>query len=403
MQRSIQLAVAFLFMLAAGPAAAAPLGPLPQLAGVGTPALRVQGLQLQLGIPDGRILSALSRNGYTDIKITRKQLTKARAEACKDGKRWDVEVAFDGRIRRANPIGDCRAVITAKVARQILRRQGFSAIQMASDGQGFVATACRGNRRFRVAMNPFGDIHHETLLGRCGGVLTQYDIAALLHAQGYSRIDAKRVRRGQFSAEACRGDDRVALRIGHDGAILKERRIGRCDPPIHPATIPAVLARYGFTRIEIVDRRLPRYVAHACRDTERLQISLNRFGEIVGERSIGRCQPRLSVAAMETRLRDIGYHPVRIVEHSDAGFVAEVCEDGTRLRLELTRYGETLSEQRLGECRSRRVRKILRELEKDGVRGATAFVEGCRKGKRVRIQLDPQGSFVERTVIGRCR
>jgi hypothetical protein len=390
-------------MLATQHATAVPLSLTPPPARDISPVIRTKGLQIQLGVADGMIYSVLSQNGYSDIQITKKKLTKATAEACKNGTRFKVEISFDGRIRKARRIGDCRPGINADIARNILRQRGFRQIQLSPDGAGFIAAACRKNRRYRVRLNQFGDIAGKKVLGQCGGSLTQYDVAAILKAQGYSRIQAKRVRRGNFGVEACRGDTRFELLVGNDGAVLRERRTGRCDPAIHPATIPAVLSRYGFTRIDVIDRRLPRYVAHACRGTQRLEISMNRFGEIRDEKSIGRCDPPLSAAALTDRLRGIGYDTVRIVRDDASGFIAEVCEEGVRYHLRLTRYGETLSEKRVGECQSRRVRKILRQLEKQGVRDATLYVDGCQNRKRVRIVIDEYGSIVRRSVIGPCR
>ncbi len=410
MNRFIQLAITLTFLFSAHHASAMPFPKFLSPAPDGSLVIQAQGLQIgdnglqiQLGVSDGMILSVLSRNGYSDIRITKKKLTKANAEACKNGTRFKVEISFDGRIRKAKRIGDCRPVINADIARNILRNKGFRKIQLSPDGAGFIAAACRKNRRFRVRLDQFGDIAGKKVLGRCGGSLTQYDIAAILRTQGYSRIQAKRVPRGNFSVQACRGDNRFEMLVGDDGAVLRERRIGRCDPPIHPATIPAVLARYGFTRIDVIDRKLPRYVAHACRGTQRLEISMNRFGEIADEKSIGRCDPPLSAAALEDRLRGIGYDTVRIVRDDASGFVAEVCEEGARFQLQLTRHGETLSEKRVGDCSSRRVRKILKQLEKQGVRDARLYVDGCRKNKRVRIMLDQYGSVVRRSVIGPCR
>jgi len=400
--KCIRLAFALIFLFVADHASAYPFPARPQAPFNESLVLQAQ-FRIEFGVSDGVILGSLSRQGYSDIRITKQKLTKARAEACKNGIRYDVEVAFDGRIRRANEIGKCRANINHEAAREILRKKGFRQIQLRPDGAGFVAAACRGKRRFRVFLDQFGDIRREKVLGRCGGILTEYDIAALLRAQGFSRVRTKRERQGNFSVKACRYDDQVALLVGRDGVILRERRIGKCDPPIHPATIPALLARYGFTRIDIIDRQLPRYVAHACRDAQRFEVSMNRFGEIIDERQIGRCELPLSAADLVVKLRDAGYGQIRIVEDKASGFVAEVCVGGSLLRLELTKYGETISERRLGDCPSRRVRKILRQFEKNGMTGATIFVEGCRKGKKLRIELDKFGAIVRRNVIGRCR
>lgn len=410
MERFIRFAIALAFVLTAHHASAAPIAKLPIPASGQPMVIQAQGLQLgnnglqlQLGVSDGMILSVLSRNGYSDIRITKKKLTKATAEACKHAARFKIEISFDGRIRKAKRIGDCRPGIDAGIARNILRNKGYRKIQLSPDGAGFIAAACRGDRRFRVRLNPYGDVEGEKFLGRCGGSLSQYDIAAILRAQGYSRIQARAARRGNFAVEACRGDNRFEMLVANDGAVLREQRTGRCAAPIHPATIPAVLARYGFSRIDVIDRKLPRYVAHACRANQRLEISMNRFGEITDEKSIGRCDPPLSAAALKDRLSSYGYDTVRIVRDDPSGFVAEICEEGIRFHLQLTRYGETLSEKRVGECHSRRVRNILKQLKGQGLRNPTLYAAGCRNGKRVRVELDPYGAVVRRSVTGPCR
>lgn len=362
-----------------------------------------QSIQFQLGVSNGMILNVMSRRGYTDINITKKKLTKAQAEGCRNGKRYKVEIALDGRIRKEVQIGTCRNPINQKAARKILRDRGYNQIFVRPEGNGFIAVACRSNRRFRVALDPFGDIRGEKLLGRCGGAMSKHDIAALLRARGFSRIDVKRGRRGAYAVEACRGDHRMKLVVGPAGGIVREQRIGRCDPPIHPASIPTLLAQYGFSRIDVVDRRLPRYLAHACRGNERLEIAMNRFGEISDERRIGRCDPPLNRQMLEDRLRAAGYTGVKIVGHSANGFVADVCEDAELLRLKLTIFGETVNQKRLGDCPTRPVGDVVDDFQSQGLSGATLFVEGCRRGRRIRIELDRTGEEVDRKTLGRCR
>lgn len=361
-----------------------------------------QSISFQLGLSDGMIIDVMGRNGYSDIHITKKKLTKARAEGCRDGKRYDVEIGFDGRIRKAKQIGTCRTQINQKTARQLLRQKGYKNIFVRPEGGHFAAVACRGNRRFKISMDPFGEIQGEKLLGRCTGALSEHDVAALLRARGFSRITVKRGPRGNYAAEACRGDRRLGLVVNINGAIVREQRIGRCDPAIHPASIPSLLARYGFSRIEVVDRKLPRYVAHACRGNERLEIAMNRFGEIRDERRIGRCDPPLTGTALEQHLRDAGYTGVRIIDQRANGFTAEVCEDANLLRLELTVFGETISQNQIGQCPTRPIGDVIAEFERRGLSGATVFVEGCRRGRRVRIELDRTGEDIGRRILGRC-
>lgn len=365
---------------------------------------QAQSIQFQLGLSDGMILNVMARNGYTDIRITKKKLTKAQAEGCRGGKRYKVEIRFDGRIKKFKEIGTCRARISPQTARNILRRKGYRQIRVRGEGNQFSAVACRGDRRVRVVMNLFGDIEHERALGRCGGALTEHDVAAILRARGFSRIQVRQIRQGNFGAEACRGSDKMRLVLNRAGSIVRQQRIGRCDPPIHPASIASRLARYGFSRIEVVDRSLPRYLAHACRGNDRLEVAMNRFGEIMNERRIGRCDPPLTGAMLERRLREAGYSGVRIVAQRANGFTADVCEDGERLRLELTIFGETINRQNInGRCPTRPIGDVVRDFERQGVEDTGLFIEGCRRGRRVRIELDRAGNEVDRREFGRCR
>lgn len=361
-----------------------------------------QGLQFELGVSDGLIFRVLTQNGFNEIKITKRRMTKARAEACKGGKKFDVEIGFDGRIRRANEIGSCRRAIDIGIAEQFLHKKGFRGIQINPGGNGFLAVACRGPHRMRLSLNQFGDIKSEKKLGRCGHALSNHDIAAQLRASGFSRIRVNRGQRGGFSAIACRGDRQIELRLNNNGAITGERRTGRCDPPIHPAGIPNLLARYGFSRVDVIDRQLPRYVAHACRGQERVAVSMDRYGEIVDENRIGRCDPPLTSAQLEAKLRDVGYGKVRVIDRTNSGFIAEVCEDRRLIELTLTVYGETISEKELGRCESRRVGGVLKSLEKRGMSNPRMFVVGCRKGMKVWLELDRYGSVASSTVKGRC-
>ena len=403
MKKLMWCITAIVLAMAADQAGAFPLPERSNFIGSQPLIIHAQGFQVELGISNGVIRRSLSKEGYSDIKVTKRKLTKARVEACKKGKRYVVEVKFDGRVKQIKQIGRCRSTVNANQARKRLKEKGFRQIQLLPHGKGFVAAACRDKRRYRLALNQYGDVRRETVLGRCGTALTQYDVAALLRAQGYSRVRVQPVRKGNYAVSACRQDSRVELLVSNFGVVTRENPVGRCDPPIHPAIIPAVLARYGFTRIDIIDRTLPRYVAHACRDTQRVAISMNRFGEIVDEEPIGRCDPALTAGGLTNMLRRAGYDRVSNVRDTASGYSAVVCEDGFRLELELTRYGETINQKPLGDCPSRRVRKVLESIERDGVRGVSMYVDGCMDRSRIRIEIDKFGNVGRQTVIGVCR
>lgn len=398
----LKRAILVLFAVIGFPAASHAFSAPPKLAVAQPLAEKVQ-LRLDFGISDAVILRSLRNQGYHDIRITDRKLTKARAQACKNGNRFDVEVASNGRIRRAVQVGRCRSEVGPQQVQQILKKRGIRANRIAETGDGFAVIGCRGDRRLRVEMNRFGEIVSERPLGRCGGRLSERELVMELRSMGFSRIRLDRRQKGRWHAVACRGDIRVELRIDNGGDIVRERRTGRCDPPIHPGSIPRLLAKQGYSRIDVFDRELPRYQAHACRELEKVAISLNRFGEIIDEHKIGQCEPPLTPGALVAQLRSMGYRHVRVVEQSPGGFKADVCDKKEKIRLSLTLFGEITDEERLGRCRPPRVSDILADFESRGMRNPTLFVEGCRHGTRVLVELDKYGEPLESRLAGRCR
>lgn len=367
--------------------------------------LKTGGFEFMMGISDGMVHRIASANGYTDIRIEKRKLTKTRLHACKDGIKYQLEVTLEGKLKNRGQIGRCRNRIDAVEARRILRQSGFKQIDLTGREGGFDAVACRRDRRMRLSMNVFGEIQNEVVIGRCGGALSQADVADILHQRGYSkvRVDAQRLLGQRFSAKACRGQSKVALVVGPRGRILEERQTGACAPAIHPATIPALLVQKGFSRIEVIDRKLPRYVARACEGNRHLEISMNRYGRIVDERPIGRCDQPLTIEELKARLRASGYDFVQVTKPKRDYFAAKVCEEGKLYYLRISIFGETVNQENLGECPSQTVSEILKRVEKRGITSAAIFVEGCRGKKLMRFELDRYGAIKKRWNIGRCR
>ena len=366
--------------------------------------LKTGGVEFMMGISDGMVHRIASANGYTDIRIEKRKLTKTRLHACKDGIKYQLEVTLEGKLKNRGRIGRCRNRIDAVEARRILRQSGFKQIDLSTRDGGFDAVACRRDRRLRLSMNVFGEINNEVVIGRCGGALSQADVADILHQRGYSRVRvAESGLSGRFSAKACRGQVKVSLLVGRRGRILEEQQTGTCAPAIHPATIPALLVQKGFSRIEVIDRKLPRYVARACEGNRHLEISMNRYGRIVDERPIGRCDQPLTIEELKARLRASGYDFVQVTKPKRDYFVAKVCEEGKLYYLRISIFGETVNQENLGECPSQKVSEILKRVEKRGITSAAIFVEGCRGKKLMRFELDRYGAIKKRWNIGRCR
>lgn len=394
-------------ILGAAPAAALPDSPITNAGPAGKQApIRLAQIQLNFGGgSDAAILRSLRRNGYSEIEIYYRGLTKSRVRACRVGERFQMEVTPNGRVKNSSKIGECRSRITLDQARDKLRNKGYRKIFLEGNGHGgFRGTACMRNRRMDMIVGPFGKIREVGQLGRCQQILTRKEVAQRLRAKGYNRIKiAKDTPPPPFFAEACKNLNRVDLTIVGNGRIMRERRVGRCEPPINPNQIAAVLERQGFSRVRVTDDVLPGYGATACRGNDRFELVLNRFGVIRDQRRIGECPKPLTREQVVKLLREEGFTRIAIQQDSRRGFIVEGCLSKERLRIALSPFGKTLSEKVVGRCQSPRIGKILRDYEKRGFSRTRVFIEGCRKGRRIRIELNDFGDQVARRQIGRCR
>lgn len=399
---------AIAFFLGFGLGAATPLQAGPAsvdvpAAGAATGAVRLAQLRLDFGVSDATVMRSLRRDGYTEIDIFYRGMTKARVRACKNGVRYQMEVAPSGRIKSAGKIGECRVRITLGEARGILRKRGYREIhleQMPDDA--YRGAACRGRDRMRMSVSPFGEVRELKPLGRCRHLLTRQEVAARLRSRGYNRIDFADRPPPPFIAKACRKRDRVRLVIVGSGRIQREERIGECAPPIDPRRIADVLERKGFTRVRVTDDVLPRYGAEACKKEIRFEIALNRFGDIRDRREIGRCPTSLSRDQLADKLRAEGFRGIRFVESGPRGHVVEACQGDERLRIEFSPYGETLFDRVLGPCKSPRIGKLIDDFKKRGTTGVTLYLEGCRNGRRVQVEFDRFGTALNARRVGRC-
>lgn len=359
-------------------------------------------LKLEFGVSDATVLRSLNHQGYDDIDITYRGLTKARVEACKNGVRYRMEIKPSGEIQNRDRIGDCREPIGRAAAADILRRQGFRDIRVGQTDQGFAAVACQGRLRFRVAMDRFGSIERRQELGPCGGALSREEIEAYLRSLGYDRVRVTDTRPPRLLAEACRDDNRLALRLSGNADVLDENRIGRCEPPIRADDIPALLGRRGYDRVEVIDDRPPRYRVQACRSENHVELVLDRYGDTLDERQIGRCREPLTRQELVDKLHGLGYGRIQVVTREGREYVAEVCQNGRLFRMTFTLYGATTGEQEVGDCPDAPIQDIVKRFEDTGLSQVTPVIEGCRRGARLRIELDRYGAPVETRVMGVC-
>ena len=220
---------------------------------------------IQFWVSDGQAKRALVRDGYSQLKVVKRSLAKIHIEACKDAKKYHVRLDHTGRLLERNQIGTCRQVISLEDAAGRLASQGYRRINIRLEAGNYIAIACLRGKRQKITYDRFGDVIARRDAGSCKPDLDAEDVVALLRERGYDRVKMTDSKLPQYVAEACNDNKRFEIAVGRKGKIQTSKRIGNCAPPIDPKALPAILAKRGFDRVEIIDDRLPRYRAEACR------------------------------------------------------------------------------------------------------------------------------------------
>jgi len=371
--------------------------------------IKVQ-LKLPFGMSARKVRRILGRDGYNEIVITYIGIIDAKADACRKGVRYRVKVRANGSYEYRNEIGKCQDQIKAADVRGIIRKEGFRRIDIRDDGKvPYIASGCRQGERYSISVSEFGDVKIGRSLGSCRTRGISADaLRASLRKDGYDRIKFVETKRRRFIVEACRNGRRLRLDIANDrdGTINDRQRIGRCATAIRARDLDDVLIKAGYDRIDIVDDKLPRYKAEACRGNDRMRVALNRWGERVNERRIGNCRPPATVASLTEDLRNNArrFKGISVRIGRRYPFVADVCDNGQRRALYFSKFGQIEGKKDTGRCDSPRLEAVLGKLRDRGFRDLEIYIEGCRRsGRRIRVKIDEYGNRIDRERIGRCR
>lgn len=357
---------------------------------------------IQLGGSDAEVKAMLSQQGYDRIDIVDRGLSSTTYQACFGQDRVQFKHYWDGRIGGMRKIGGCRVLIGEAEVAQLLRQRGYERINIEDHGGNYVAIACRNGDRYRINVTQQGDIRRERQIGQCQNELSPTDIAALLERDGYDRIRFTDRQLPRYVAEACDRNQKVELVLNRFGEIRSRREIGQCEQPINPSDIPRLLAERGWSRVSVTDARLPRYKAEGCRDGLRIEVTLNRYGSITDEVRIGQCRDELSARQLRVLLEQMGYSQIEVTDNGRNGYLALVCRGNDRSELILTRYGEVQRENRLGGCTARTTTEISEWLRARGYDNIQLQVEACDGATRYVIRLNEFGEAIDRRRTGRC-
>lgn len=381
------------------------------------PAL-AQNIQFNIGGGSNQeYINYLRGQGYTDVVITRRKLTRINAEACKNGERFILKMRPNGSFRSVERVdaGRCRQQrqrVNLQGARRILANDGFRRIELQAQGRRYVGTVCKEGRRFEVSMDRFGDIERIEPAGRCRGeALSPQQIARQLRQDGYDRINFIDRELPRYVAEACRGTERLELVMNRRGRIRDERRIGRCAAPINPKNIPSILAKQGFKRIKVLDAQLPKYVARGCKGNRLIDVELNRYGKIIGQNPKGNCRQPIKPANLAALMRKKGYDRIEVIDRTPPRYLVEACKGNDRLEMRLDQFGDIIDQLRISACRrpftEAQMVKYLRDngyrrINVRGQDGSDFIVRACRNKKRLRLRLTHFGDVKSRRDMGAC-
>ena len=357
-------------------------------------------LNIQIGGSEAEFKRWLAREGYDRIDTHKIGLSSSSFDACKDGKRYRLKFEWTGKVDR-KVIGNCRSVLDEAAVREQLRQAGYRRITIEDRAGKFLAIGCRNSDRYRIEVNYYGDVGRERRIGECQEALSPQDITARLEEQGYDRITFTDRQLPRYVAEACMRRDRIELIIDRFGEIALSNRIGACRAALDTDGIVNRLREDGYDDIAIIDSRLPRYVASACKGTMRYEITLNRWGEITNQVRTGRCRTEFSAAEIEEGMRESGYTNITVVEEKNR-FITRGCQDRRHLHVVLARNGKLIEREELGRCNGLEIDDLGDVLRKRGLSRLQFSVEGCEGSERVRIRFDEFANRISKEPVGRC-
>ena len=310
---------------------------------------------ITLGGDDQEIFRVLRANGYTNPRVTNRGLTIIRTEACKGADKYQVKVSILGRITSEKKVGECPVVRPARFTRQdandLLQQEGYRQIQTSRNGNLIVATACRNNNKTRFSFNRRGRITDRKSLGTCAVQgLTRQQIVNVLRREGYKRIVVTDAELPRYLAEACRDNERVRVDLNRRGVVRSERRIGDCREQLDPNKIAQHLQAQGFKRVEVIERRRPPYIAHACRANDKLELTVGRYGRIQNETRIGPCRRPIDPANLASLLEKRNYDRIQVLRGTRTPYLVEACKGRVLVELTVGRFGQITKEDRVGRC-----------------------------------------------------
>ena len=384
-----------------------------------------------IGNTDRIVGEALRKAGYEAFRVTERELARTVVEACVGDRKYRASVNLLGQVKRKEALGACdigrvaqRETLTVQRLGQRLARAGFTDVEARPAAGGrFVADACRDGRRMRMRFERTGERIDQNVIGRCRdgrlvagqaparsegqrAVLQPQEVRRKLRGEGFSDIRFTDRELPRYVAEACDAKgNRLELRMNRFGEVRNRRGIGRCGGAreatgLSREAVAAKLREQGFDKVRIV-KLAPPIQAEACRRSDAFEMTLNRLGEIINQRLTGKCEPPITKAALEQKLRSQGFSRLDVQERPQ-GFFANGCEGTKKVSVSFNPRGAETNRKVEGTCRSQTVAEVVTTLEGRGARNVEVVLEGCFRDDRYRWRFNQLGDRLGREKVGPC-
>ncbi len=247
----------------------------------------------------------------------------------------------------------------------------------------YIVRACRDRRRFELRLNRFGKIMRRSELGSCraarddtadrgGSRMSVRNVRRVLQGLGYKKIDFRDRELPVYVADACLRRSLFRLRINRRGDINFRERIGRCgrggrrieQVSVRLPQIRKILEGRGFNRVTFTDRELPGYVAEACKNNRKMELKINRRGEVRSRRRIGACREVdgeniLPLEQLTEMLRARRYYRIRYQDRELPWYKATACRNRKEFSLLINRWGDIRRRRQSGVCEAPQRNEIV--------------------------------------------
>lgn len=202
--------------------------------------------------------------------------------------------------------------------------------------------------------------------------ISQSKTVTSLEERGYSDIVVEKHGLSKVVAVACKDGERLRLTLSRSMKIRRKERIGYCRDVargIKRNEVVDFLETSGFNKVVIVDERASEYVAEACEGRRKFSLTIGRNGAITSRRPSGTCEPEI-----DNRRAEIGNR-----------------------RAELNK-GALVPRQALHILKRRGFDQIVFFDSTPPEYGA----EACRDGALFEVTVNRSGRILSQDRIGRC-